>query len=123
MIDLTTLERRGGPLLRADGRANRFRSDARLTVDPTLCRWKVEGAARLRARGLGRLVLLLGGRRIRQAVRAALDEAWASVDASAEETGAEVRQLAAAVEEAGGPEAFVRRALWDPTFDPDPRGR
>lgn len=104
----------GGPLVEATGSASRFRGEGAIEVDPSLARWRIEGRARVRARGIGRLVLWIGGRRARREVEEQLAEAWASADRWGADAARQLDELRRSIEEEGGPEGFVRMAIWEP---------
>ena len=116
VFDLATLER-SGRAVHADGRANRFRGNARLEVRASATRWAISGEGALRARGLGRLVLWFAGRRIRRSIDGALAEFWASSESRTAALQKETSRLRTAIEKEGGPAPFVRRALWDEDFN------
>lgn len=116
MLDFGTLER-GGRAIEAGGAANRFRGRARIDVQTSVTRWTVVGDGTLRARGLGRLVLLFAGSRIRRSIERSFAAFWASSESHASELEKEISWLQRAIDEEGGPAPFVRRALWDDDFD------
>jgi hypothetical protein len=117
VVDLRTFER-GGPIVDAEARANRFRGSARLEVRTSATRWAVSGDGTLRARGLGLPVLWFAGRRVRRSVDRSLAEFWASSESQMGELEKELSGLRTGIEDEGGPAPFVLRALWDKDFDP-----
>ena len=118
-VDLSVLENRGGALIDAEGRVNRFRGDARVNVDTSSQEWRVDAAARLTARGIGRLVLLFARRRIKRGFDDGLARFWETAAYStSHQLKNQLRDLARLVDDEGGEAAFVHRALWDPDFDP-----
>lgn len=119
-VDLGALEGPSSPLVIADGHANRFHADGRIDVGASGRRWRVDGEAGVRGRGLGRLVLLLARRRVRRGVERGVESFRGRADEWISEVERDVEQLRSSVEREGGPEAFVHRTLWDPVFDPGP---
>lgn len=116
-LDLTALAGQGGRLFEGNGRANRFRGAGRADVVGSAAEWKLDAALSLRARGLGRAVLLVMGRRIRRILEGQIKQFWESAADRVTAAETDLRVLATEVERAGGEEAFVHRALWDPNFD------
>lgn len=116
-VDLGALDGPSSSLVDAEGRANRFHGDARLDVGASLRRWSIDGGASLRGRGLGRLVLLMARRRIRRGVERGVERFWEREEVWAADVECDLQELDVAVAQEGGPAAFVRRALWDPSFD------
>jgi hypothetical protein len=119
-VDLGALEGPSSPLVVAEGHANRFHADGRIDVGASGRRWRVDGQAAVGGRGLGRLVVLLVRRRVRRGVDRRIERFWAGADGWISQLERDVSQLRSSVAQEGGPEAFVHRALWDPTFDPGP---
>lgn len=117
-LDLATLTGQGGRLFEANGHANRFRGAGRADVVGSAAEWKLDAALSLRARGLGRAVLLVMGRRIRRALEDQIKRYWESAADRVTTAETDLRLLATEVERVGGEEEFVHRALWDPNFDP-----
>lgn len=116
-LDLGTLAGNGGGLLEAKGQANRFRGATQAEVAGSAREWKLDGALSLRARGLGRVVLLVARRRIRRHLEGEIKRFWASSADWVTTAEADLRALAAAAEREGGEEVLVRRMLWDAEFD------
>ncbi|HMJ77989.1 MAG TPA: hypothetical protein VK507_18550 [Iamia sp.] len=116
-VDGDTLDR-GGDLLAISMRTSRFRLRAQAAVAARGPRWEGHGHLTLRGRGLGRVVLTVGRARLRRALDEEARSWWAGADQWAAEREAELARLATDVADAGGPEPFVRRAVWDPTFRP-----
>jgi hypothetical protein len=123
VIDLTALDGRRDSSVDVSGRANRFRGAARADLHTTTTTWNVDGALSLRARGLGRVVVLVVGRRLRRSIEEWLEQLWRTSDERMADSQAALRELAGMTEREGGAAAFVRRALWDPHFDPRPPAR
>jgi hypothetical protein len=121
-LDLAALDEHGATLLDADARTRRFRGRARLGVDSSITTWAVEGHLALRGRGLGRLVLLVAGSPIRRRVDAAMQGFWERSGQWVTQVEKDLVEVASLVEGEGGAGPFVRRALWDPHFDPRPPG-
>lgn len=119
-IDFTTLERRGGRLLEAHGRANRFRGAAVATTKNSASEWNVTGRLKVSGRGLGRIVLLIFSGRLRRAIDSAIEDFWQDAELWPAEWAAQTRQLTAAVEQVDEYQEFIHRSLWDRTFDPGP---
>ena len=70
---------------------------------------------RLRGRGLlGRILLLVTGRRIRRAVDTRIGETLAELPQNLTQLTAALQQLSSAAAEEGGMPALVHRVLWDP---------
>jgi hypothetical protein len=97
-----------------------LRFDARADLHTTTTTWNADGAVSLRARGLGRLVMLVVGGRLRRRIEEWLEQLWRISDQRMADSEAALRELAGMTEREGGAAAFVRRALWDPHFDPRP---
>lgn len=116
-LDLSHVATRGGRLFEAKGHANRFRGVAQADIATSGSEWKLDGALSLRARGLGRAVLLIAGKRIRRHIDDVIKRFWESSADRITATEAELRALTAAVERAGGEDALVHQMLWDPEFD------
>lgn len=119
-LDLGALEGPSSPLVVADGHADRLHADGRIDVGASGRRWRVDGEAAVRGRGLGRLVLLLARRRVRRSVEHGVESFRDRADEWISEVERDVERVRSAVEREGGPEAFVHRTLWDPAFDPGP---
>lgn len=109
---------RGGALLEAEGSANRFGGEARLDSRTSMTAWHLSGNSTIRTRGLGRLVLRLAGRRVRDRIEQSVADFWASSDATMRSVQEELLSLRAATDVEGGPAPFARRLLWDRNFDP-----
>lgn len=118
MVDAAPLEGRGSQAAEATVRVRRVRAHGAVAVTPRPGRWDVTGDATLRGRGLGRVVLAVAGGWIRRTIDRQAVAFWAAVAEGEDDRRAELEQLEAEVAVAGGPGPFVRRALWDPTFDP-----
>lgn len=116
-LDLATLER-NGRVLDAQGRANRFRGTLRLDVRTSARQWVIDGHCVLRARGLGRPVLWFFRRRMRRSIDHSLAEFWSDAESRMRDLDRELDLLRSAIEKEGGPDRFIRRALWDDDFDP-----
>lgn len=122
-VDLATLAANGGTLLDATGRMNRFDGAASSRVETTARQWRVDGVVTVRGQGLGRIVLLVAGRRARRQAADALEWFWQTSDQWIGDVEDELRTLASEIDRAGGPEEFAHRALWDPEFDSTPHHR
>ncbi|MEO5840104.1 MAG: hypothetical protein ABIQ73_27345 [Acidimicrobiales bacterium] len=116
-IDLRPIEGKGGTLVDAHGRMNRFRGTARGEVDTGAENWSVDAAVSVRGRGLGRVVMLLAGRRVRRHFEHRFEQFWRTSDARIIRAERALQHLAAAVQREGGEGPLVRRALRDPDFD------
>jgi hypothetical protein len=116
VLELGALER-GGQVVRANGRANRFRGSAKVDMQASATTWTVAGTGSLRARGLGRLVLWLAGRRIRGSIDRSVAELWTKGETRTIEMEQQLSRLRDAIETDGGSAPFVHRAIWDKGFD------
>jgi hypothetical protein len=119
-VDLRTIEGSGGTLVDARGRVNRFRVAGRGDVDTGPASWSVDAALSVAGRGLGRVVMLLGGRRLRRYFDRTLQKFWQTAEARTSRAERVLQRLSDAVQHEGGETAFVHRALWDPDFEPRP---
>lgn len=108
---------RGGQLLEMEGRANRFRGRLRLEIEHTSPRWVGAGEATLRAVGLARPVLWFAGRRVNARIARSLKEFWTAAERAAADLEGHMCRLRAGVAREGSEALFVRRFLWDSSFD------
>lgn len=115
-IDLGALEARRGALADGSGGFNRFRGEGGVTVKTSARSWSVKAKGRLRARGLGRPVLLFGGRRLRRAVNEAVEDFWRDAPTSVDTLERTLRHARPVVEAEGGVAAMLHQALWDPAY-------
>ena len=118
IADATTLEGRGGRLIEVGGRANRFHGHGHVDVATSIQSWSVKAHGALRARGLGRLVLLFTRSSIRHQVDKQLAELWCRSEARVDDAERSIAHLDGLVRQEGGEAGFVRRAIWDLDFDP-----
>lgn len=117
-VDLATIEG-DGRSVDAEGHAGRFHGSVQMHTRTSPTEWQLDGTGTLRARGLARPIQWIVGRRLRRRIEASLTSWWADAEPRLRSLRAEMDQLRSAIEHEGGEAAFVRRALWDDTFDPD----
>lgn len=115
-IDPSALAGGRGTLLDATGSMKRFGGTARAEVETSSRAWRVDGAVSVRASGLGRIALLVAGRRVRRQAAQALQQCWESSETWIGGVEDDLRELSSEIERAGGPEPFVHRALWDADY-------
>ncbi|MCP3878719.1 MAG: hypothetical protein GY701_10065 [Sulfitobacter sp.] len=121
-IDTATLRGKSGDLASASGRVNRFPFRAHLAVDTSQVSWNVDFDATLRARRLGRLLILLAGGPLQRDIETGFAGMAARWDRHLVDLQSQIEELETAIHAVGGPERFVQRWLWDPTFSPQSIG-
>jgi hypothetical protein len=114
-LDLAALDGRGGRLLVADARVNRFRGNATANVRAAPRDWRVAATLTLGARGLARPVLWIFGRRLRRTLDDAFDAFWTDSPRRIDELEDMLKKLSADADQAGGFADLIRRELWAPT--------
>ena len=107
----------GGRVLEVEGQARRFRGRLHLDLDITSELMVADGAAVLRGRGLGRLVLWFVGGSLRKGGDRSLKAFFGTAAEKARDLQEQMLRLRARVLREGGEAEFVRRFLWDESFD------
>ncbi|WP_166355623.1 hypothetical protein [Phytoactinopolyspora limicola] len=107
-----------GEVLNAAGHAGRLRFGATIEVASTSTHWDVKAAFTLSARGLARPILLIARPIIKRKIAQADARFWAQASAAVTELRKELDEIEEAVANEGGPQPFVRRALWNPDDPP-----
>ncbi|MCP3877262.1 MAG: hypothetical protein GY701_02540 [Sulfitobacter sp.] len=119
-LDTAALRGQSGDLASVSGQVNRFPFRAHLTVDSSPALWDLDFGATIEARRLGRILVLLAGGQLRREITSGFAGLAARWDGHVTDLRSGIQDLEAAIGSAGGPEQFVHRWLWDPTFNPQP---
>lgn len=106
----------GGTVVEGRGRANRFRAEVLLTADRTDGGWLADLDLRIRAKGLGRLVLLVFGGRLRRHIESSIDQAVAALHEHHDLGSRRLDAMSTFVDANGGIRRMLDDRLWD---DPD----
>ncbi len=116
-LDLALLDQRGrATVAEASGAFNRFRAEGTATVTTSARTWDVTARTRLRARGLGRPLLLYFRRRLRRELTETAAQAWAQADQHVAELDRQLTAMRRLAETEGGMGRVVHRTLWEPGY-------
>ena len=113
-VDLSAIERRGRTkLVDASGRFNRFRGNGSVNVKTSARTWDVTARAAVRGKGLGRLVMLFAGGRLRAAFDEATATFWDDAATAMDEAARDLARIGDLVATEGGVSTVIHRLIWE----------
>jgi len=116
-VDLALLDRRGSTTVaEASGAFNRFRGDARVDVKTSARSWRVSVKASVKARGIGRPMLLFLRSRLKKAFDRGAASVWAQADAQVADLERQLVAFRRLAETEGGIDRVMHRSLWEPGY-------